>query len=119
MPITRSLPFMLKFSLLLHSSSVPFRLGWRFSLGLPFRVVEPLKRVLGEAFVFIGVGQRDGSHALMPVSTVDQFVELGQSVFEVVETAHALHRLLPLFDGNFEGHGSIASFQQPCALCSR
>ena len=76
---------------------------------LVFGVVELLERVLGEAFVFIGVGQRDGGHALMPVSTVDQFVEFGQSVFEVVETTHALHRLLPLFDGNFEGHGSIAA----------
>ena len=78
---------------------------------LVFGVVELLERVLGEAFVFIGVGQRDGGYALMPVSTVDQFVEFGQSVFEVVETAHALHRLLPLFDGNFEGHGSIAALQ--------
>ena len=89
-------------------------------MGLVFGVVELLERVLGEAFVFIGVGQRDGGHALMPVSTVDQFVELGQSVFEVVETAHALHRLLPLFDGNFEGHGSIAAAFKvtPVQLCS-
>ena len=50
---------------------------------LVFGVVELLERVLGEAVVFIGVGQRDGGHALMPVSTVDQFVEFGQSVFEV------------------------------------
>ncbi len=92
-------------------------------MGLVFGVVELLERVLGEAFVFIGVGQRDGGHALMPVSTVDQFVEFGQSVFEVVETAHALHlhRLLPLFDGNFEGHGSIAAAFKatPVQLCSR
>ena len=88
---------------------------------LVFGVVELLERVLGEAFVFIGVGQRDGGHALMPVSTVDQFVEFGQSVFEVVETAHALHCLLPLFDGNFEGHGSIASAIKatPVLFCSR
>ena len=72
---------------------------------LVFGVVELLECVLGEAFVFIGVGQRDGGHALMPVSTVDQFVEFGQSVFEFVKIAHALQCLLPLFDGNFEGHG--------------
>ena len=85
---------------------------------LVFGVVELLERVLGEAFIFIGVGQRDGGYALMPVSTVDQFVEFGQSVFEVVETAHALHRLLPLFDGNFEGHGIDRCSLQgyPCAV---
>ena len=84
-------------------------------------MVELLKRVLSKAFVFIGVGQRDGGHALVPVAPVDQFVEFGQSVFEVVETAHALDRLLPLFDGNFEGHGSIASVVKatPVLLCSR
>ena len=84
-------------------------------------MVEILERVLGEAFIFIGVGQRDGGHALVPVAPVDQFVELGQSVFEVVETAHALHCLLPLFDGNFEGHGSIAALIKatPVLLCSR
>ena len=54
-------------------------------------MVELLKRVLSKTFVFIGVGQRDGGDALVPVSTVDQFVEFGQSVFEVFETAHALH----------------------------
>ena len=88
---------------------------------LVFRVVELLEHVLGEAFVLIGVVQRNGDHALMPVSTVDQFVEFGQSVFEVVEAAHALHRLLPLFDGNFEGHGSIAALIKatPVLLCSR
>ena len=81
-------------------------------------MVELLQRILSKAFVFIGVGQRDGGHALVPVAPVDQFVELGQSVFEVVETAHALHCLLPLFDGNFEGHGSIAADFQgyPCAV---
>ena len=84
-------------------------------------MVELLQRILSKAFVFIRVGQRDGGHALMPVSTVDQFVEFGQSVFEVVETAHALHCLLPLFDGNFEGHGSIAALIKatPVLLCSR
>ena len=84
-------------------------------------MVELLKRVLSKAFVFIGVAQPDGGDALVPVSTVDQFVEFGQSVFEVVETAHALHCLLPLFDGNFEGHGSIAAAIEatPVLLCSR
>ena len=81
-------------------------------------MVELLQSVLGKAFVFISVGQRDGGHALMPVPTVDQFVEIGQSVFEVVVTAHALHCLMPLFDGNFEGHGSIASAIEatPCTV---
>ena len=57
----------------------------------------------------------------MPVSTVDQFVEFVQSIFEVVETAHALRCLLPLFDGNFEEHGSIAEATKatPVLLCSR
>ncbi len=84
-------------------------------------MVELLQRILSKAFVFIGVGQRDGGHALVPVAPVDQFVEFGQSVFEVVETAHALHCLLPLFDGNFEGHGSIAApiKATPVLLCSR
>ena len=88
---------------------------------LVFGVVELLECVLGEAFVFIGVGQRDVGNALMPVPTVDQFVEFGQSVFEVVETAHALLCLLPSSDGNFEGHGSIAvAFKAtPVLLCSR
>lgn len=84
-------------------------------------MVELLKRVLRKAFVFIGVGQRDGGDALVPVSTVDQFVEFGQSVFEVVETEHALHCLLPLSDGNFEGHVSFAAPIKATAvlLCSR
>ena len=88
---------------------------------LVFGVVELLESVLGEAFVFIGVDQRDGGYAMVPGSTVDQFVEFGQSVFEVVETSHALHCLLPLFDGNFEGHGSIAAAFKatPVLLCSR
>ena len=71
-------------------------------------MVELLKRVLSKAFVFIGVAQPDGGDALVPVSTVDQVVEFCQSVFEVVEIAHALHCLLPLSDGNLEGHGSFA-----------
>ena len=84
-------------------------------------MVELLQRILSKAFVFIGVGQRDGGHALVPVSTVDQFVEFGQSVFQVVETAHALHGLLPLSDGNFEGHGLISAAIKatPVLLCSR
>ena len=88
---------------------------------LVFGVVELLECVLGEAFVFIGVGQRDGANALMPVSTVNQLVEFGQSIFEVVEAAHAFRCLLPLFDGNFEGHGSIAAAIKatPVLLCSR
>ena len=88
---------------------------------LVFGVVELLERVLGKAFVFISVGQRDGGHALMPVPTVDQYVEFGQSVFEVVVTAHALHCLMPLFDSNFEGHGSIAAAFKatPVRLCIR
>ena len=90
-------------------------------MGLVFGVVELLERVLGEAFVFIGVGQRDGGYALMPVSTVDQFVEFGQSVFEVVETGHPFHCLLPSSDGNFEGHGSFAAAIKATLvlLCSR
>ena len=64
-------------------------------------VIKLLNRVLGKAFFFVGVGQRDGGHALMPVSTVDQFVEFIQSVFEIFEAAHTLSVLLPLFDGNF------------------
>ena len=84
-------------------------------------MVELLKRVFSKTLVFIGVGQRDGGDALVPVSTVDQFVEFGQSVFEVVETAHSLHCLLPLSDGNFEGHGSFAAANKVTAvlLCSR
>ena len=54
-----------------------------------------------KALVFVGVGQRVCGHALMPVSTVDQFVEFSESVLEVVEAAHALRCLLPLFEGNF------------------
>ena len=56
MPITRSLPFMLKFSLLLHYRFFSSGSGLRFFVGLVFGVVELLERVLGEAFVFIGVG---------------------------------------------------------------
>ena len=55
MPITSNLPFMLKFSLLLHSRFVSSELGLRFFVGLVLGVVELLERVLGEAFVFIGV----------------------------------------------------------------
>ena len=84
-------------------------------------MVEILQRVLSQAFVFIGVGQCDGGDALVPVAAVDQVVEFCQSVFEVVETAHALHCLLPLSDGNFEGHGSISAAIKatPVLLCSR
>ena len=57
----------------------------------------------------------------MPVSTVDQLVEFAQCVFEVVEAANALDRLLPLFYGNFEEHASIAEAIKPTpvVLCSR
>ena len=84
-------------------------------------MVELLQRILSKAFVFIGVGQRDGGHALVPVAPVDQFVEFGQSVFVVVETAYALDCLLPSSDGNFEGHGSFAAAIKatPVLLCSR
>ena len=71
-------------------------------------VVELLERVLGEAFVFISVAQRNGCHAWIPVSAIDQFIEFGQSVFEIVEASHGLRCLLPFFDGNFQGHRSIA-----------
>ena len=77
-------------------------------MGLVLGVVELLERVLGEAFVFISVAQRNGGHAWMPVSAIDQFIEFGQSIFEIVEGSHGLHCLLPLFDGNFQGHRSIA-----------
>ena len=115
MPITSRFSIHAVF-VLLYSRYV--RPGWvEILVELVFGVVELLERVLGEAFVFIGVGQRDGGHALMPVSTVDQFVEFGQSVFEVIETAHALHRLLPLFDGNFEAWIDRCSLQgYPCAV---
>ena len=56
MPITRNLPFMLKFFAFLHSKFVLPGLGLRFFVGLVFGVVEFLERVLGEAFVFTGVG---------------------------------------------------------------
>ena len=46
-------------------------------MGLVLGVVELLERVLGEAFVFISVAQRNGGHAWMPVSAIDQFVEFG------------------------------------------
>ena len=77
-------------------------------MGLVLGVVELLERVLGEAFVVVGVGQRDDGYALMPVSSVDQCIEFGQSVFEVVEGAHSLCCLLPSSDGNFQRHGSSA-----------
>lgn len=77
-------------------------------LGLVLGVVELLERILGEAFAFISVAQRDGGHAWMPVSAIDQFVEFGQSIFEIIEASHALYCLLPLFDSNFQGHRSFA-----------
>ena len=77
-------------------------------MGLVLGVVELLERVSGEAFVFISVAQRNGGHAWMPVSAIDQFIEFGQSIFEIVEASHGLRCLLPFFDGNFQGHRSIA-----------
>ena len=53
-------------------------------------MVELLKGVLGEALVFVSVGQRNGGHALMPVATVDQCIEFSQSVFEVAKAACVL-----------------------------
>ena len=84
-------------------------------------MVEILECVLGEAFVFVCVRQRDGGHVLMPVSPVDQCVEFGQSVFELVKGAHSLCDLLPLPDRNFQRHGSIAEAVKdyPVPLCSR
>ena len=71
-------------------------------------VVELLERVLSEAFVFISVAQRNSGHAWMPVSAIDQFIEFGQSIFEIVEASHGLRCLLPFFDGNYQGHRLIA-----------
>ena len=77
-------------------------------MGLVLGVIELLERVLGEAFVFISVAQRNGCHAWIPVSAIDQFIEFGQSVFEIVEASHGVRCLLPFFDGNFQGHRSVA-----------
>ena len=77
-------------------------------MGLILGVVELLERVLGEAFVFVSVAQRNGGHAWVPVSAIDQFIEFGQSIFEIVEASHGLRCLLPFLDGNFQGHRSIA-----------
>ena len=77
-------------------------------MGLVLGVVELLERVFGEALVFISVTQRNCGHAWMPVSSIDQFIEFGQSVFEIVEASHGLRCLLPFFDGNFQGHRSVA-----------
>ena len=77
-------------------------------VGLVIGMVELLECVLGEAFVFLSVVQGNGSHAWMPVSAIDQFIEFGQSIFEIVEASHGLRCLLPFFDGDFQGHRSIA-----------
>ena len=77
-------------------------------MGLVLGVVELLERILGEAFVFISVAQRNCGHAWIPVSAIDQFIEFGQSIFEIVEASHGLRCLLPFFDGNFQGHRSVA-----------
>ncbi len=72
---------------------------------LGFRVVELLECVLGKAFVVVCIGQRDGGHALIPVSTVDKFVEFVQSIFKIVEDSCAFVALWTLSDCNFKGHG--------------
>ena len=93
-------------------------MGYIGFAGLALGMVELLQRVLGKAFVFVSVGQRDGGYALMPISAVDQLVEFGQSVFEILEAAHALSFLLRLFNGNFQGHCSFAAHLKgyPCSV---
>ena len=76
-------------------------------MGLVLGVVELLESVLGEAFVFISVAQRNGGHAWIPVSAIDQFIEFGQSVFKIVEASYDLRCLLPFFYGDFQGHRSV------------
>ena len=77
MPITRILPFIPKNFALPNFRFVLSGLGYIGYVGLVLGVVELLERVLGEAFVFISVAQRDGGHAWMPVSAIDQFIEFG------------------------------------------
>ena len=78
MPITRILPFILKIFAMPNFRFILSGLGQIIGLvGLVLGVVELLERVLGNAFVFISVAQRDGGHAWMPVSAIDQFVEFG------------------------------------------
>lgn len=98
--------------------SSPFGSLFRRFSDLVISIIEILECVLGKALVFVFVSQRDRGHTLRPVSSVDQFVEFCQSVFEVIEVAHALRYLLPLSDGNFQRHGSIheAIKDYPCAV---
>ena len=77
MSITRILPFILKIFALPNFRFILSGLGQIGFVGLVLGVVELLERILGEAFVFISVAQRDGGHAWMPVSAIDQFIEFG------------------------------------------
>ena len=77
MPITRILPFILKIFALPNFRFILSGLGQIGFVGLVLGVVELLERILGKAFVFISVAQRDGGHAWMPVSAIDQFIEFG------------------------------------------
>ena len=57
----------------------------------------------------------------MPVSTVDEFVEFGESLFKIVEHPNAFDALWSLSDCNFKGHGSSLELLQVtgAVLCSR
>ena len=84
-------------------------------------MVEILECILGEAFVFFCIGERDGGHILMPVTTVDQFVEFGERIFKIVEDSYALGALWSLPDCNFKGHGRSSELSKITreVMCSR
>ena len=84
-------------------------------------MIEILECILGKTFVFFSIGERDGGHILMPVSTVDQFVEFGERIFKIVEDSNALGALWSLPDCNFKGHGkSLELSKATCeVMCSR